>query len=476
MAQRDESVINYSERIPNNVDLSADRRLQKALEKWQPKFLNWWADMGPEGFQGHDVYLRTAISTEPGGWANFGHVRMPEYRWGIFLSKPEQDRVIPAGDDAGKPVWHEVPGEYRQALQRIIVTQADTEPASVEQQRLLGACAPSLYDLRNLFQVNVEEARHLWAMVYLLQRYFGRDGRDEADALLERRAGDEDKPRILDAFNQPCEDWLSFFCFTMFTDRDGKYQLGALAESAFDPLSRTTRFMLTEEAHHLYVGESGLERIIRRSAQLTRRDPNGDARVQGGIDLPTLQKYINYWFAYCMDLFGGEISSNAAQYFGSGLKGRWREAKDYTDHRCLSAMYALPQVKHGALEMTEVPLRNAVNEQLRQDYAADCARVLTRWNKALKEEGMDVQLSLPSTRFFRRQGLYARDHFDTEGKLISEFEFEANRTRWLPSDEDRAYVQSLMVPVVEPGKVANWIAAPSRGIHGQALDYEYVRS
>jgi benzoyl-CoA 2,3-dioxygenase component B len=177
-----------------------------------------------------------------------------------------------------------------------------------------------------------------------------------------------------------------------------------------------------------------------------------------------------------MDLFGGEISSNAAQYFGSGLKGRWREAKDYTDHRCLSAMYALPQVKHGALEMTEVPLRNAVNEQLRQDYAADCARVLTRWNKALKEEGMDVQLSLPSTRFFRRQGLYARDHFDTEGKLISEFEFEANRTRWLPSDEDRAYVQSLMVPVVEPGKVANWIAAPSRGIHGQALDYEYVRS
>ncbi len=65
-----------------------------------------------------------------------------------------------------------------------IVTQGDTEPASVEQQRLLGHTCPSLYDLRNLFQVNVEEGRHLWAMVYLLHAYFGRDGREEAEELL----------------------------------------------------------------------------------------------------------------------------------------------------------------------------------------------------------------------------------------------------------------------------------------------------
>src|SRR3546814_2315729 len=92
--------------------------------------------------------------------------------------------------------WQEVPGEYRGVLRRLIVTQGDTEPASVEQQRLLGQTCPSLYDLRNLFQVNVEEGRHLWAMVYLLQAHFGRDGREEAEELLQRRSGNDDKPRI----------------------------------------------------------------------------------------------------------------------------------------------------------------------------------------------------------------------------------------------------------------------------------------
>ena len=136
-------------------------------------------------------------------------------------------------------------------------------------------------------------------MVYLLHAYFGRDGREEADMLLERQSGDDDKPRILDAFNQPCSDWLTFFCFATFADRDGKYQLGALAESAFDPLSRTCRFMLIEEAHHLSVGQKGISRILQRAVQLEKADPNGDVRNQGGIDLQTIQKYINYWFSYC---------------------------------------------------------------------------------------------------------------------------------------------------------------------------------
>ena len=224
--------INYDERIPNNVDISSDRRLKRALEKWQPTFIEWWSSVGPQVFSNNEIYLRTAISVDRDGWAQFGHVRMKDYRWGVFLADKEPDRVIPGGDDAGKPVWDEVPGEHRNALKRLIVTQADTEPASVEQQRWLAETAPSLYDARNLFQVNVEEGRHLWAMVYLLQAYFGKDGREEADELLERRSGDEDKPRILDAFNQPCSDWLTFFCFTTFTDRDGKYQLGALAEES----------------------------------------------------------------------------------------------------------------------------------------------------------------------------------------------------------------------------------------------------
>ncbi|HEX8145974.1 MAG TPA: hypothetical protein VF591_02135, partial [Pyrinomonadaceae bacterium] len=249
------------ERIPNNVNLSGDKRLQRALEKWLPNYLDWWREMGPEGFQDKDVWLRTAVSVEADGWAHFDYVRMPDYRWGIFLKPAEPDARVGFGDNMGQPAYQEVPGEFRNALRRIVVTQADTEPASVEQQRRLGQTCPSLYDLRNLFQVNVEEGRHLWAMVYLLHGYFGRDGRDEADALLERRSGNPDKPRILEAFNQPCDDWLNFFCFTMFTDRDGKYQLSALAESGFEPLARTCQFMLTEEAHHLFVGETGVGRV-----------------------------------------------------------------------------------------------------------------------------------------------------------------------------------------------------------------------
>ncbi|HJQ31870.1 MAG TPA: benzoyl-CoA 2,3-epoxidase subunit BoxB, partial [Pyrinomonadaceae bacterium] len=280
------------ERIPNNVNLSGDKRLQRALEKWLPNYLEWWREMGPEGFQEKDVWLRTAVSVEPEGWAHFDYVRMPDYRWGIFLKPAEPDARVGFGDNMGQPAYQEVPGEFRNALRRIVVTQADTEPASVEQQRRLGQTCPSLYDLRNLFQVNVEEGRHLWAMVYLLHGYFGRDGRDEADALLERRSGNPDKPRILEAFNQPCDDWLNFFCFTMFTDRDGKYQLSALAESGFEPLARTCQFMLTEEAHHLFVGETGVGRVVRRTAQLMKE--NEDVREVGGIPFDIIQRYINY--------------------------------------------------------------------------------------------------------------------------------------------------------------------------------------
>ncbi len=479
--------IDYESKIPNNVDLGTDRKLQRALEKWQPKFVDWWMEMGPEGFQLDDVYLRTAISVDRDGWAHFGHVKMPDYRWGIFLSERQEDRPIYFGDHMGQPAWQEVPGEYRNMLRRIIVTQGDTEPASVEQQRWLGKTAPSLYDLRNLFQVNVEEGRHLWAMVYLLQAYFGRDGREEAEALLERRAGNEDKPRILDAFNQPCTDWLTFFCFTTFTDRDGKYQLASLAESGFDPLSRTCRFMLTEEAHHMFVGETGVGRIIQRAMDLEKEAPGGDVRKLGGIDLDTIQKYVNYWFAYSLDLFGGEISSNAADYFAAGLKGRFHEGgrtygiydpdqSKYDDHVCLEGFHTIPVIKDGKLVGEEVPLRNAMNELLREEYAADCQKAVDRWNRILQKGGHDFRMSLPSTRFFRRQGIYTGTHFDLQGNVISEAEFQKNESTWLPTDSDRAYVESLMAAAVtEPGKMANWIAAPRKGINGNEQEFEYVK-
>ena len=469
------STIATNEKIPNNVNLSDDRRLQRALEKWLPNYLDWWQQMGPEGFQDKDVFLRTAISADSDGWAHFDYVRMPEYRWGIFLADPVKDRTIACGDDFGKPVWQEVPGEHRNTLRRIIVTQGDTEPASVEQQRLLGDSCPSLYDLRNLFQVNVEEGRHLWAMVYLLHSYFGRDGREEAEALLERRSGDADNPRILGAFNAPIDNWLSFYMFTFFTDRDGKYQLLALAESGFDPLSRTCRFMLTEEAHHMFVGETGVLRIIQRTCELMNQNKGKDPRELGVIDLPTIQKALNFWYSVSLDLFGGEVSSNAASYFASGLKGRAKEAQ-YEDHVCLEQAYEVPEVQAGRLTNREVPLRNAMNEVLRTEYTEDCQRGVNKWNRAIEEAGIDFRLTLPSRRFNRQIGLYEGLCFDPAGNLISSDEFASNKSSWLLSDADIAYVKNLMSqPVQEAGKMAHWIAPPKHGIKGRPVDFEYVR-
>ena len=460
------------ESIPNNVDLSSDRRLQRALEQWQPNFLSWWNEVGPEGFQAHQIYLRTAISVETDGWAHFDYVRMPEYRWGIFL-EPKSDRKIRFGDNLGQPVWEEVPGEHRNALRRIIVTQADTEPASVEQQRLLGKTCPSMYDLRNIFQVNVEEGRHLWAMVYLLQRFFGRDGREEADELLARRSGTGDKPRILNTFNEPIDDWLSFFMFAMFTDRDGKFQLAALAQSGFDPLARTTRFMLTEEAHHLFVGESGVDRVVQRCGELMAAGK--DPRKEHAVPLELIQKYINFWFSLSLDLFGGEVSSNAADFFAAGLKGRFRE-DTLEEHKAMGESYRLEVPDGGKLVEQEVPLRNAMNEVLRDEYVKDCQRAVDRWNKTLARAGnIGLTLSLPHRRFHRAVGPCAGYFFDLQGRLISEAEFKAHDAVWLPTAEDRAYVKSLMHPVIERGKVASWIAPPAKGINGMPTDYEYVK-
>jgi benzoyl-CoA 2,3-epoxidase subunit B len=464
--------VSQDDKIPNNVNLSSDKRLQRALEQWLPNYLDWWKSVGPEGFQEKDVYLRTAISVETDGWAHFDYVKMPDYRWGIFLTPSEPDKKIGFGDFYGQPVWNEVPGEFRNMLRRIIVTQGDTEPASVEQQRLLGHTAPSLYDLRNLFQVNVEEGRHLWAMVYLLHSYFGKDGREEAEGLLERRSGDPDKPRILGAFNQPVQNWLDFFLFTMFTDRDGKYQLYALSESGFDPLARTTKFMLTEEAHHMFVGETGVDRVVTRTCELMK---TGEVRKQGGVDLPTLQKYLNLWFSLSEDLFGGEISSNAADFFAAGLKGRYKESQ-FPDHKALEGTYRMTVVENGGLVEKDIPIRTAMNEILRDNYVEDCQRAVNKWNRTIEGAGFSERLRLPHRRFHRQQGIYAGLHFDVEGKPLDAATWAARKDEWLPSAADAAYVETLMKPCTEPGKIAGWVAPPTRGINGQPFEYEYVRS
>lgn len=462
------------EKIPNNVNLSGDRRLQRALEAWQPHFISWWKEMGPVGFQARDIFLRTAVSVETDGWAHFDYVKMPDYRWGIFLEPKQEGRTHGFGDFHGQPVWDEVPGEFRNLLRRLIVTQGDTEPASVEQQRNLGATAPSLYDLRNLFQVNVEEGRHLWAMVYLLHTYFGRDGREEAEELLARRSGDQDKPRILGAFNEPTSHWLSFFMFTMFTDRDGKYQLSALGESGFDPLARTCRFMLTEEAHHMFVGETGVQRVVKRACELMKQ-PGGDVRAQGGIDLPTVQKYLNLWYTLSLDLFGGEVSSNAADAFAAGIKGRHKEDK-YAEHKLIDSFFAMDVFENGQVVHKDVAMRNALNEVLRTEYIKDCARGVERWNKTIRDEGgVTFELKLPSPKFHRQIGMWSGLFFSPDGERLTEEEWNRRRSEWLPSQADEAYVKSLMQPVTEPGKMASWIAPPAKGINNLPGDFEYVR-
>src|ERR1700678_3054334 len=441
-------MIDYTEKIPNNVDLGRDRVLQRALEHWQPAYMNWWYDMGPNDSHALDVYLRTATSVEPDGWAQFGYVKMPEYRWGIFLQPRDAERQVNFGVHKGSPAWQEVPGEYRSTLRRVIVTQGDTEPASVEQQRLLGMGCPSLYGLRNIFQVNVEEGRHLWAMVYLLHRYFGRDGREEAEALLERRSGDADNPRILGAFNEPTPDWLAFF-------------------------------MLTEEAHHMFVGETGISRILQRTCEVMQEhkvENASDVRALGVIDLQTMQKYLNFHFSVTIDLFGSDASSNAASYYTTGLKGRYEETKIDDDHTLQNAEYPVLEVSGNKIITRHVSALTALNERLRDDYIAEIQGGVDRWNKIMEQAGISFRLTLPHKGFHRAIGNFAGHFISPDGEVLTQEAWDHNRDKWMPSAADQKFVQSLMTGrVIEPGKFANWIAPPIRGVNRQPLNFEYVR-
>jgi benzoyl-CoA 2,3-dioxygenase component B len=468
----------YAEKIPNNVGLAQDRRLQRALESWQPDFLDWWEQMGP-ALPNRDVYLRTAVSVGRDGWAHFAHVPMRDYRWGIFLAERDASRSIGFGEHRGEPAWQSVPGEYRADLRRLIVIQGDTEPASVEQQRNLGATAPSLYDLRNLFQVNVEEGRHLWAMVYLLQAHFGREGREEAEELLRRNSGSQDSPRILGAFNEETPDWLSFFMFTYFTDRDGKYQLGTLKESAFDPLSRTCEFMLREEAHHMMVGTTGVDRVVERTAQVMAENDTDDVAGLGVIPLPVIQKYLNFHYSVSLDLFGGETSTNVANYYTAGLKGRWLEGRRKDDHQLTDDGFMVDTLidagtDRQSIGQTEVAALTGLNTDLRREYIADCQGGVNRWNKILAGAGLPQRLALPHVAFNRKVGAFSGIETSPSGEFVPAPEWQRRQSEWLPTDVDKTYVRSLMQPVLERGKIAAWIAPPRVGINGKPFDYDYV--
>jgi benzoyl-CoA 2,3-dioxygenase component B len=335
--------------------------------------------------------------------------------------------------------------------------------------------------MRNLFQVNVEEGRHLWAMVYLLQKYFGRDGREEADDLLRRRSGDADSPRMLGAFNEATPDWLSFFMFTFFTDRDGKMQLESLAQSGFDPLSRTCRFMLTEEAHHMFVGETGVGRILQRTCEAMKAagidDPNAVEKVRalGVIDLPTMQKKMNLHYSLSLDLFGSEVSTNAANFYNSGLKGRFQETKIDDDHRLTSDIYQVLKLVDGEIKLVDEPALTALNMRLRDDYTQDCAKGVERWNKIIEKAGVNFRFELPHTAFHRQIGEFRDVNATPKGVILGDAEWAKVKGDYLPSTEDGDFVSSLMVAESEPGKFATWISPPKVGIDNKPGEFEYVK-
>jgi benzoyl-CoA 2,3-dioxygenase component B len=286
---------------------------------------------------------------------------------------------------------------------------------------------------------------------------------------------------MLGAFNEATPDWLSFHMFTFFTDRDGKMQLESLAQSGFDPLSRTCRFMLTEEAHHMFVGETGIGRTLQRTCEAMKEagveDPNDIEKVRalGVIDLPTMQKKLNLHYTLSLDLFGSEVSTNAANSFNSGLKGRFQETKIDDDHRLENSTYPVLKFVNGEIKRVDEPALTAINMRLRDDYTADCQRGLDRWNKIIERIGTPFKFELPHVGFHRQIGEFKDAHVTPDGKVIDDATWKRDQGKWLPSTDDGEFIKSLMKPVAEPGKFASWIAPPRVGIDNKPGDFEYVK-
>src|SRR6266849_4526546 len=237
--------------------------------------------------------------------------------------------------------------------------------------------------------------------------------------------------------------------------------------------------MLTEEAHQMFVGETGVGRIIQRTCEVMKEnkveDPS-DVRALGVIDLQTIQKYLNFHYSVTLDLYGSDVSSNAANYFTSGLKGRFRETKLDDDHVLSEAQYPVFEVAGGRIAARDVPALTALNERLRDDYIDEITDGVGRWQRVIDNAGIPFRLTLPHKGFHRAIGNFAGHFISPAGEVLSEEAWKKHEFEWMPSPKDHAYVQSLMIGrVVEPGKFANWIAPPVRGINNKPLDFEYVR-
>ena len=228
----------------------------------------------------------------------------------------------------------------------------------------------------------------------------------------------------------------------------------------------------------MFVGESGVSRTLQRTAQVMNELKTDDAalvRAAGAIDIGTIQRYLNFHYSVTIDLFGADQSSNAATFYSSGLKGRYEEGKRVDDHVLKGQTYKVLEVQNGQLVEKDVPMLNALNEVLRDDFIKDSVAGVGRWNKVLDKAGLAARLVVPHKAFNRRIGALAGIRMSPEGRVVSDEEWKANESRWLPTPADRAFVASLMGRVVEPGKFAGWIAPPAMGINKNPVDFDYVR-
>jgi benzoyl-CoA 2,3-dioxygenase component B len=239
--------------------------------------------------------------------------------------------------------------------------------------------------------------------------------------------------------------------------------------------------MLTEEAHHMFVGETGIGRTIQRTCEAMKEagidDPADVARVRalGVIDLPTIQKKLNLHYSLTLDLFGSEVSTNAANAFNAGLKGRFQETKIEDDHRLENSTYPVLKFVDGEIKRVDEPALTAINMRLRDDYTADCQRGLDRWNKIIERVGVPFRLVLPHVGFHRQIGEFKDVNVTPAGVIIDDATWNREKSKWLPTTDDGDFIQSLMKPVSEPGQFASWIAPPRVGIDNKPGDFEYVK-
>jgi benzoyl-CoA 2,3-dioxygenase component B len=341
-----------------------------------------------------------------------GELEVPEIEFGHYKGQRKWPTIMHIPDQ-----------RIRDALQNLIIFQGDTEFASVEQQRSLLQNAPSDYDLLSIYRVMAEEMRHGWQMSYLLVAHFGDDGKREAEKLLERRADEHE--RLLGSFNESVENWLDFFAYTQFIDRDGKYQLQMLSTSAFAPLSRSMKPMLKEESFHLGTGNNGLLRIIK-----ARRIPTD-----------IIQRYLNKWVSTAFDLFGTDQSSSAQWAYVWGLKGRFDERTN-----------AQPAEER------------KLNEHARELYRQEVSGLIERLNLHIPDD--QQKLTIPSEKFNRRIGIWKGQTFTIDGEPIEREKYKEYVASVTPTAQDRAFLADVfkekdwILQKKVDEKEREWLAGP----------------